>query len=289
MSEIYLNGRFVAPDKATISVMDRGFLFGDGVYEVIPAYHGYTLRADEHLDRLDHSLNGIRMTNPLARADWHGIFTRLLSGIPAPRQAVYVQVTRGAPPVRDHRFGGEPPAPTVLAMAKTVPPRDQALAERGIAAIVRDDPRWRRCDLKVVSLVAAVLLQQDAADAEAVEAILIRDGLAVEASTSNLFIVRDGRILTPPKDWRLLPGITRDLVLDLARDAGLPFDEADIPAATLTRADEVWITSSTREVMPVTRIDDTIIGDGRPGPLWRRMDGLYQAYKAQLAAGAING
>jgi D-alanine transaminase len=269
--------------------MDRGFLFGDGVYEVIPAYHGRTLRADEHLDRLDHSLAGIRMANPLARADWAAVFERLLAGIPAPRQAIYVQVTRGAPPVRDHRFGPEAPAPTVLAMAKTVPARDPALAERGIAAIVRDDPRWKRCDLKVVSLVAAVLLQQDAADADALETILVRDGLAVEASTSNLFIVRDGCILTPPKDWRLLPGITRDLVLDLAREASLPFEEADIPAETLSQADEVWITSSTREVMPVTRIDDSTIGDGRPGPVWRHIDGLYQAYKARLAAGATSG
>jgi D-alanine transaminase len=205
MPEIYLNGRFVAPEDATISVMDRGFLFGDGVYEVIPAYHGRTLRADEHLDRLDHSLQGIRMTNPLSRADWSAIFERLLDAGPGERQAIYLQVTRGAPPVRDHRFASGPAEPTVLAMAKTVPPRDPALGERGIAAIVRDDPRWHRCDLKVVSLVAAVLLQQEADDADAVEAILVRDGLAVEASTSNLFVVRDGRIITPPKDRGCCP------------------------------------------------------------------------------------
>lgn len=128
-----------------------------------------------------------------------------------------------------------------------------------------------------------MLLQQEADDVDAVEAILIRDGLAVEASTSNLFIVRDGRILTPPKDRRLLPGITRDLVLDLARDAGLPIDEAHIPAETLPEADEIWLTSSTREVIPVTRIDDATVGDGRPGPLWRRINDLYQDYKARLA------
>lgn len=128
MPEIYLNGRFIAPEDATISVMDRGFLFGDGVYEVIPAYHGRTLRAAEHLDRLDHSLQGIRMTNPLSRADWWAIFTRLLAADPAPRQAIYLQITRGAPPVRDHRFGSEPAAPTVLAMAKTVPPATRGWA-----------------------------------------------------------------------------------------------------------------------------------------------------------------
>jgi D-alanine transaminase len=282
MPAIYLNGRFVAPEQATISVMDRGFLFGDGVYEVIPAYHGHTLRADEHLDRLDHSLAGIRMANPLSRNDWSTIFQRLLANQPAPQQAIYLQITRGAPPVRDHRFGADTAAPTVLAMAKTVPPRNPALAEHGITAILRDDPRWHRCDIKVISLVAAVLLQQEAADADATEAILVRDGLAVEASTSNLFIVREGTILTPPKDWRLLPGITRDLVVELAREAGLAVEEADVPVATLYQADEVWITSSTREVMPVTRIDDTTIGDGHPGPMWRRINDLYQSYKAKL-------
>ncbi len=221
------------------------------------------------------------MEDPLPRARWSEIFSRLLAGAPGRDQAIYLQVTRGAAPVRDHRFG-ERREPTVFAMARPMRPRDPAVVASGVRAILREDTRWQRCDLKVISLVAAVLLRQEAEDNGAEEAILIRDGLAVEASTSNLFLVEDDVILTPPKDHRLLPGITRDLVLELASGAGLTTRERDIPVETLRNATEVWITSSTREIMPVTRLDGAPVGDGRPGPLWRRLDALYQAYKADM-------
>ncbi|TVQ86671.1 MAG: D-amino acid aminotransferase [Chromatiaceae bacterium] len=289
MNEVFLNGVFVPPQQALVPVLDRGFLFGDGVYEVIPAYAGRPLRVRQHLQRLENSLHGIGMEPPLAPAAWQTVFTRLLAGgaadhhAPAspaaiPDQSIYVQVTRGAAPVRDHRFPTGV-APTLLALVKPLPPRDPVIAEEGVSAILREDIRWHRCDIKAVSLLAAVLLRQEAAASGAEEALLVRDGLVVEGSTSNLFMVRDGQLVTPPKGPALLPGITRDLVLELAAGAGIPCAERDLPVGALASADELWITSSTREVVPVTRLDGVAVGSGRPGPLWQRMDALYQAAK----------
>lgn len=285
MHELYLNGAFVAPQQAMISVMDRGFLFGDGVYEVIPAYAGRPLRAAEHLQRLDNSLRGIGLQAPLSLAEWSAIFTRLLAAEPDADQALYLQVTRGAAAHRDHRFPARP-TPTVMAMAKPMSARDPAVAEQGVAVVTREDIRWLRCDIKTTSLLAAVLLRQSAQEAGAEEAILVRDGLALEGSTSNLFIVQDGQLITPPKGPLLLAGITRDLVLELARQVKIPIRERDIAVAELQGADEVWISSSTREVMPVTRLDDRPLGAGCPGPLWRRIDACYQAFKAELRRAA---
>jgi D-alanine transaminase len=283
--ELYLNGRFVLPEQATLSVMDRGFLFGDGVYEVIPAYGGVPRREAAHLSRLGNSLRGIRLQSPLTDDAWSAVFRRLLAPAsraePGDDQSIYVQVTRGTAPARDHRFPAKA-EPTVLAMVKPLKPRALSVAEQGVAAIVRDDFRWGRCDIKSVALLAAVLLRQEAHEADAEEAILVRDGRAVEGSTSNLFIVSDGRLLTPPPSRHLLAGITRELTLELARGAGIDCEERDISLDALRTADEIWLTSSTREVMPVTRLDGAVVGDGVPGPLWRRIDALYQDFKTQL-------
>jgi D-alanine transaminase len=284
MGEIYLNGRFVPPDQAVVSVLDRGFLFGDGVYEVIPTYAGRPLRAPEHLRRLENSLRAIGMQSPLSDAQWDEVFTRLLSGAPEADQSIYLQVTRGVAPTREHQFP-KAPTPTVMAMAKPMKARDPAIAREGVAAVVREDIRWLRCDIKSTALLAAVMLRQEADEAGAEEAILVRDGLALEGSTSNLFIVLDGVLVTPPKGQLLLPGITRDLVLELADRAGLPSREADVPVKTLQNAEEVWITSSTREVMPVTRLDGQRVGSGTPGGCWRRVDDQYQAFKAEARRG----
>lgn len=281
MHEVYLNGAFVAPAAAQISIFDRGFLFGDGVYEVIPAYRGRPLRWRAHLDRLEASLRGIRLANPLARAQWQAICARLLAAAPTADVALYLQVTRGAPPMRDHRFPLDTP-PTVLVMTKPIAPRDPAISRTGVAAIVREDLRWQRCDLKVTSLVAAVLLRQEAAEQGAEEAILTRDGLITEGSTSNVFAVVDGILITPPKSTALLPGITRDLVIELAQEAGLAVVERDVSVAEARAAAELWLTSSTREVVPVTRLDGAIVGSGRPGPLWQRIDECYRRYKETL-------
>lgn len=285
MQELYLNGAFVAPEQATISVMDRGFLFGDGVYEVIPAYAGRPLREREHLQRLEKSLEAIGLEPPVAPAEWSRIFQRLLSAAPTSDQSLYLQVTRGVGPTRDHCFPVAP-VPTVLVMAKPMKPRDAAVAEKGVAAVTRDDIRWLRCDIKATALLAAVLLRQAAAEAGAEEAILVRDGCALEGSTSNLFVVRGQRLITPPKGPLLLAGITRDLVLELAGVAEIPVEERGIGVEELRTADEVWISSSTREVMPVTRLDGILVGNGRPGPLWQRIDGCYQAFKADCRRAA---
>lgn len=284
MSELYLNGAYVAPEQAMVSVLDRGFLFGDGVYEVIPAYGGRPLQPQAHLERLANSLDGIGMPAPLSPTEWSAIFERLLAAAPGADQALYLQVTRGVAPSRDHRYPVHA-TPTVLAMTKALPPRDPAVAEQGVAAITRADIRWHRCDIKTTALIAAVMLRQAAAEAGAEEAILLRDGLALEGSTSNLFIVQAGELVTPPKGPLLLPGITRDLVLELAAQARIPWREAAIPELALRHADEVWITSSTREVMPVTRLDGEPVGSGAPGPLWRRLDASYQQFKAEARSG----
>jgi len=280
MGELYLNGAFVAPEQATVSVLDRGFLFGDGVYEVIPAYGGRPLRPIHHLQRLANSLHAVGMQEPLTVDAWLAIFDRLLIAAPGADQALYLQVTRGVAPTRDHCYPGTS-TPTVMAMAKPMKPRSPMVAEKGVAAITRDDIRWHRCDIKSTALLAAVMLRQAAAEAGAEEAILIRDGLASEGSTSNLFIAREGQLVTPPKGPALLSGITRDLVLELARQAGILVQEAPVPEQALRTAAEVWITSSTREVMPVTSLDGNPVGTGSPGPLWRQIDAGYQQFKRE--------
>jgi len=278
---VYLNGRFLPRAQACVPVMDRGFLFGDSVYEVIPVYGGYLFRLEHHLARLDNSLAGIRMANPLSHDAWRAMLRELVGQRPGADQSVYLQVTRGPADKRDHAIP-DATEPTVFAMAVPLAPIDPVVAERGIAAITLEDNRWLRCDIKATTLLANVLARQEAKEHEALEAILLRDGLAVEGAASNLFVVSGGRLATPPKSRHLLPGITRDLVIELAQANAIDCVEKDVPVALLEKADEVWLTSSTREVMPVTRLDGRPLGDGRPGPLWRRMNDLYQAYKARL-------
>ena len=282
MSEVYLNGAFVPLDAAKVSVMDRGFLFGDGVYEVVPVYEGHPRRLGAHLARLSRSLAAIGLANPLTEAQWREAAVVLLAG--GGDRSLYIQVTRGTAPDREHRFPAEL-HPTVLAMARPLAPRRAGIAETGVAAVTRPDPRWQRCDIKSISLLAAVLARQEAEELGAEEAILIRDGLANEGSSSNIFLVRAGEVSTPPLSQNLLAGITRGLVVELAAGAGIPMHERAITAAELADADELWITSSMREVLPVTRLDGVPIGAGVPGPLWVRMDGLYQGYKDRLKVG----
>ncbi len=285
-NEVYLNGVFVPPDWARVSVMDRGFLFGDGVYEVIPSYGGHFLGLEAHLDRLDRSLAAVRLSNPLSRDAWRSVLARLIGPPPEPDQAAYLQVTRGAPSERDHLCvdGIEP---TVFALAKPIKPRSPEIASLGVVCITRPDIRWQRCDIKTISLLAAVMMRREAEDAGALEAIMIRDGLVTEGTASNVFVVLGDRVLTPPAGHEILPGITRALALDLARRGEIRFAEQPIPAEMLDRADEIWLSSSTRELLPVTRLDDRPVGDGRPGAVWARMDGLYQRYKAQVRDGRI--
>jgi D-alanine transaminase len=278
---VYLNGEFLPLSEARISVLDRGFLFGDGVYEVIPAYGGRPFRLAEHLQRLQRSLDAIRLNNPYSDGDWRRLLQQLLARTPGEDQGIYLQITRGAAPKRDHAIPAGV-APTVFAMCSPILPPSPQIAAEGIDAVSREDSRWLRCDIKAITLLANVLLRAQAADEDALEAILIRDGQVTEGAASNLFLVRDGRIATPPKSELLLAGITRDLILELAQAQGLPWEERPIAAAELVQADELWLSSSTRELLPVTRLDGQAVANGRPGPIWQQMNGYYQDYKASL-------
>jgi D-alanine transaminase len=277
---VYLNGAFLPQERAFVSVLDRGFLFGDGIYEVIPVYAGRPFRVAQHLDRLDASLAAIRLQNPLPRATWTGALQQLVEHNGGGDQSIYLQITRGTGP-RDHAFPARV-VPTVFAMSNPLAPLPPAVREQGVAAVTAEDIRWKHCHIKATSLLANVLLRQQAIDAGGYEAILIRGGEVTEGAASSVFVVRDGVLRTPPPGPALLPGITRDLVLELAAAAGLPCQEATIAASELVSAEELWLTSSTKEVLPVTRLDGRPVGNGRPGPLWTDMHDLYQAYKDSL-------
>ena len=284
MPTVFLNGEFLPSDQARVSVMDRGFLFGDGVYEVIPAYGGQLFRLQHHLQRLDNSLQAVRIPNPYREAQWRGILEELIGENPGEDQSVYLQVTRGVMEKRDHAFPADL-EPTVFAMSNPIPAPDPALAETGITAITLDDIRWQSCHIKAITLLPNVLLRQQAVEAGAAEAILIRDGEATEGAASNLFIVRDGLLITPPKGPLLLPGITRDLIIELAAGHDIAYREDAIPEAGLHGADEIWLSSSTREIVPVTMLDGESVGDGRPGPLYRQMHEIYREYKQAVREG----
>lgn len=275
---VYLNDEFLPLAQAKISVLDRGFLFGDGIYEVIPVYGGKPLRLAEHLERLGNSLAGIRMEQPLSDEQWGNVFERLIQG--EEDQSIYLQVTRGVGPKRDHAFP-KGVAPTVFAMCTPIAP----IPATGVKAITVADIRWQWCHIKAITLLANVLQRQQAVDEGCAEAILVRDGFAIEGAASNLFAVVDGILLTPPKGNDILPGITRDLVVELAQANAIPLEERKIGVAELDRAEEVWVTSSTREVLPIIELDGKPVGAGEPGPLWVRMNRLYQQRKEQLRKG----
>ena len=284
MTTAYLNGTFLPLEDASVPVMDRGFLFGDGVYEVIPVYAGRLFRLAHHLQRLRNSLQAVHIDNPLADSDWENMLTELVTRNATPDQAVYLQVTRGVAAKRDHAFPADT-QPTLFAMSTPMAASADIDSIAGAIAITLPDVRWKLCNIKAITLLPNVMLRQQAVDAGAVEAILIKDGYAIEGAASNVFIVKNGLLITPPNGPALLPGITRDLIIELAANHAMPFREADITEAELFAADEIWLSSSTREISPVTLLDDTVISAGKPGPLWKRMITLYQQYKAALRSG----
>lgn len=278
----YLNGTYLPLDEARISPMDRGFLFGDGAYEVIPVYSRRPFRLQQHLERLERTLAALQLANPLSKEQWAEVVQRLVDEHGSEDQGVYLQVTRGAAPVRDQAFPRPAVVPTVFAYADRLPTPSPELLAAGGTALTAEDFRWLRCDLKTVSLVANVLLRQLSAAAGCSETILLRDGLVMEGSASNVLVVQDGVILAPPKSHLILPGVTYDVVLELAAANGIPTQVRPVAEAELRSADEVWVTSSTKEVLPITRIDDAPVADGRPGPLAARMNALYQDFKNQV-------
>jgi len=279
-SIVYLNGEFLPLSRARISPLDRGFIFGDGVYEVIPVYARRVFRLDDHLARLERSLEGIRLANPHTRPQWGQIISELVRRSTHEDQSVYLQITRGAAK-RDHAFPSGV-APTVFLMTGTLSVPTPEAVDAGVAAATMPDNRWLRCDLKTIALLPNVLLRQQAIDAGAVEAVLLRDGWLTEGAASNIFVVVDGVLLTPPKSHLMLPGITYDVILELAAAHGLPCEVRPVSEAELRSAQAVWLTSSTREVLAITRLDGKAVGDGRPGPLFRRMHGLFQQFKEQV-------
>ena len=284
MSLCYLNGEQLPLDQARVSVLDRGFLLGDGVYEVIPAYGGRLFRLAEHLERLQASLDGVRIPNPLNDEQWDDAIEALLAANGGGDQSVYLQVTRGPAAKRDHAFPAEV-NPTVFIMTNpmSAPPAEQR--EEGIEVVTLADNRWLRCNLKTIALLPNVLLRQEALDRGTTEAILVRDGLATEGAATNFFLVKEGVVVTPPKSHQLLPGITRDLVLELARAEGVACEERNVAEEELSNADELWITSSTKEILPATTLNDAPVGDGKPGPVYKKMIAVYQEYKARLRQG----
>jgi D-alanine transaminase len=281
MSEIvYLNGEFLPLEKACVPVLDRGFIFGDGVYEVIPVYSRRPFRLPEHLRRLRHSLDSIRLASPMSDAEWTGLMLEIIARNQGDDQSVYLQVTRGVAK-RDHAFPNAV-RPTVFMMSSPLAPPSREQVENGVPAITATDFRWLKCDVKSISLLGNCLLRQAAVDAGAVEAVLLRDGHLTEASASNVFVVRSGVLLAPPKNHLVLPGITYDVVFELAAAGGVPCEVREVPEKEVREADEIWITSSTKEVLAVTTLDGKAVGTGRPGPWFRKVHQLYQEYKRKM-------
>ena len=281
---VYLDGRYLPLAEARVSVLDRGFLFGDGIYEVIPVYSRRPFRLAEHLARLDASLAGIRMANPHSAAEWGELIAGLVARHGEDNQSIYLQVTRGPMAVRRHVFP-EVVTPTVFMMSEPLATPSAEQREHGVTAVSAADFRWLRCDLKATSLLANCLLRQLAVDAGCLETILFRDGCLTEGAASSIFVVRDGRLLVPPKSHLILPGITYDVVLELAAAHGLPTELRVVTEAEVRGADELWLTSSTKEVLPIVQLDDAAIGNGRPGPVFARMHGWYQGFKREVMHG----
>ena len=284
---VYLNGEYLPLEQARVPVLDRGFIFGDGVYEMIPAYSRRPFRLDQHLARLQASLQAVSIANPHADAAWAGIIARIIAAHPWEDQGLYLQVTRGVAP-RDHRFPRQPLAPTVMVMSNPLvtPPKEQV--ENGGAAITLEDFRWLRCDIKSISLLGNCMLRTAAAAAGCVEAILVREGFLTEASASNVFIVREGAAIAPPKSHLMLPGITYDVVLEILRENGMRHEVRPVTRAELGSAEEIWVTSSSKEVLAITTLDGAPVGAGRPGPVFHRVYPLYQQFKARVMRAAAH-
>ena len=277
---VFLNGKFLPIEQAMVPVLDRGFIFGDGVYELIPVYSRAPFRMDDHLARLERSLGAVRIKNPYTREKWREIILQLVAQQPWDDQAVYFQVTRGVAK-REHAFpAGVEPTVFVMCNPLVNPPRE--LVEKGGIAVSAVDNRWLRCDIKSISLIGNCLLRQVSADAGAQETILFRDGKLTEASASNVFVVKRGVLLSPPKSNLILPGITYDVVTEIAQAGKVPLEFRDVTEAEVRNADEVWVTSSSKEILAIVALDGKPVGDGRPGPLFKRAYALYQEFKAKV-------
>ena len=281
-SIVYLNGQYLPIEEAKISVLDRGFTFGDGIYEVIPVYNGHIFRLKEHIERLNNSLDEIFIDKPHQMDQWEKILRELIEKnsekYPSEDQSLYIQVTRGISE-RDLAIDIATEQ-TVFAMIRPLLKKDRSA---GISAVIEEDIRWKYCHIKAITLLPSVVLRHKAKQSGATEALLIREGYVTEGAASNVFIVKNGIVKTPIKDGSLLPGITRDLVVELLSESGIPCEEVVIKETELKQADEIWITSSTWEIVPVIELDGKPVGTGRPGEVWQQAFRIYQEYKTRMS------
>ncbi len=274
MSVVYLNGAYIDEADATISVMDRGFIFADGIYEVMPVYNRHIFRFTEHLNRLQKSLDAIHIKNPHSDSEWREILECLVGKSEHNHQSLYLQITRGVAE-RDHVFSEDMQA-TVFAISRPLVKKDY---KHGVSAITCEDTRWKYCDIKSIALLPSVLLRYEAHQRGAYEAILVRDGYLTEGAATNVFLVKAKMVKTPPKGSQVLPGITRDLVIELLNKHSVDCVEVPIEEKELETADEIWITNSTQEIIPVVTLDDQPVASGEVGPMWQKTNILYQAFK----------
>lgn len=283
MNIVYLNEQFIPLEQAHLSVLDRGFLFADGIYDVISIYRGRLFRLTEHLERLEHNLSAIKLPINNTRLDWTILFSELLQKnaitSDTKEKALYLQITRGAAKIRKHAFPHPSIPPTVFAMIMDLDTPDEKTQQQGIHAVTHEDIRWKYCSIKSTALLPNILLSQDARKQGAKEVILIRDNWVVEGCRSNLFIVKHHTIITPPESDALLIGTSRNLILELAKKYALSYQERNISKTELLAADEVWATSATLDITPITKIDGHTIGTGQAGPIWNKMMRYYQQYK----------
>jgi D-alanine transaminase len=277
-----VNGAFVPVAEARVPVLDRGFLFADGVYEVVPAYAGKPFRLKEHLARLARSLKELQIANPHGEAQWAELAGQLMEHNGGGDCMIYFQVTRGAPSTRAHPFPPKSLAPTVIGLCNALPVPSEVALRDGVGAITRPDIRWGRCDIKSVALLPNILATQAATEQACNEAILHRDGRVTEGASSNVFAVLGTSVVTPSKGPEILSGITREVLLDALRAAKVPVQERKLTLNELRSADEIWLTSSTREVLPVTKLDGDPVGARKPGPLWKKAYALFQEAKRRL-------
>ncbi len=277
----YLDGEYTALRDAKISVLDRGFIFGDGIYEVVPVYGGQPFCFEEHMARLDRSLAELQIVNPLSLAQWRGIVMRLIApGGNAP-QAVYFQITRGVAP-RDHAMI-KGLTPTVFVMVNPLPPVSDAVRAKGVACVTADDFRWQKAHIKSTSLLGAVLSRQISVEAGAADTIMFRGDSLSEASSSNVWIVKDGVLIGPPKDNLVLTGIRYGLLERLCQEGGIPFALRRVSRDEVFGADELILSSASKEVLPVVTLDGKTIGNGHPGPIYKSLYAAYQQAKQRNA------
>ena len=279
----YLNGDYTPLNEARISVLDRGFIFGDGVYDVLPAYGLRLFAAEEHLARLDRSLAALRIPNPLSPGEWVAIAERLMHSFADQTgqtdQLIYIQVSRGVAP-RDHAMlPGLRPSVFVMTNALVAP--SEAQRRDGVACVSADDFRWQRADIKSTSLLGAVMARQISVDAGATETVMFRDGYLSEAAACNVWVVKDGRVMGPPKNRLVLQGIRYGLIEGFSRELGLPFELRQIGREEVEQADELMLSSASKEVLPITTLDGKPVGSGLPGPVYAQLHQAYQRAKIQ--------